>query len=406
MPSISSINQQVINFANASISSASIPFVSTVTTMGFNTGDNIHWVATGTGVNNTGSAIVTNSLGIIGSASISVSGLPLFASTFNVFLLSAQISGTILKTIENAQNVGGSPATTLGTYGWYAGGNDTTGGTVLSSVVRIDYSNDSPTAASPRGKLSVQRNNFGATFNANYGWVGGGQLPGSTGSSVDRIDYAVDTNAAVTRGPLSSARYGLSATGNVYYGWFISGKSTSNIDRIDYASDNSTAVFRVAISIPTVNFIQDHAAVGNIYYGWFGGGTPAATGTNIYRIDYSNDSINVSTRGPLSSTTGAAAGNWTYGWFVGGRTPVSTVQRIDFANDTTNASPRGPLNIARRNLAGSGNADYGWFGGGVTPTNVSSVERIDYNNDTLTATVRGTLGGTRTEFSATSNYVK
>jgi hypothetical protein len=42
-------------------------------------------------------------------------------------------------------------------------------------------------------------------------------------STVDRIDFSNDTGTANIRGPLSSARYSLSATGNSNYGWFGGG---------------------------------------------------------------------------------------------------------------------------------------------------------------------------------------
>jgi hypothetical protein len=51
-----------------------------------------------------------------------------------------------------------------------------------------------------------------------YGYFGGG-FPGPV-STVDRIDYSNDTATAVAKGPLSAARYRLAATGNSSYGYF------------------------------------------------------------------------------------------------------------------------------------------------------------------------------------------
>jgi len=53
-------------------------------------------------------------------------------------------------------------------YGWFGGGVGP-----LSTVDRIDFSNDSITAQS-RGQLSLTRNGSAATGNSNYGWFGGG----------------------------------------------------------------------------------------------------------------------------------------------------------------------------------------------------------------------------------------
>jgi hypothetical protein len=72
-----------------------------------------------------------------------------------------------------------------------------------------------------RGPLSLVRYNLAATGNSNYGWFGGGS-PGPL-STVDRIDFSNDSSTASPRGPLSLARTGLAATGNSNYGWFGGG---------------------------------------------------------------------------------------------------------------------------------------------------------------------------------------
>jgi hypothetical protein len=53
--------------------------------------------------------------------------------------------------------------------------------------------------------LSVGRSNLAATGNSSFGYFGGG-TPGPL-SSVDRIDYSNDTATAPTKGPLSLARF-------------------------------------------------------------------------------------------------------------------------------------------------------------------------------------------------------
>jgi len=92
-------------------------------------------------------------------------------------------------------------------YGWFGGGR---GGSNLSTVDRIDYSNDTATA-SLRGPLSAARYLLAATGTSTYGWFGGGSGPFST---VDRIDYSNDTATASLRGPLSAARAASAATQN------------------------------------------------------------------------------------------------------------------------------------------------------------------------------------------------
>ena len=61
---------------------------------------------------------------------------------------------------------------TYDTHGWFGGGSPAPGANV-STVERIDFSNDAATA-SPRGPLSLARSILAATGNSNYGWFGGG----------------------------------------------------------------------------------------------------------------------------------------------------------------------------------------------------------------------------------------
>ena len=112
-------------------------------------------------------------------------------------------------------------------YGWFGGGVSSVPTLVIVSTVdRIDFSNDSATAQS-RGSLSVARHSVAATGNSNYGWFGGGLAPSAPGevSTVDRIDFSNDSATASVRGPLSTARRILKATGNSNYGWFGGGAS-------------------------------------------------------------------------------------------------------------------------------------------------------------------------------------
>ena len=90
--------------------------------------------------------------------------------------------------------------------GYFGGG---LGGT-LSTVDRIDYSNDTATA-SPKGPLSVGRYHLAATGNISFGYFGCGGWNAAK-SIIDRIDYSNDTATASPKGPLSSARWAAAAT--------------------------------------------------------------------------------------------------------------------------------------------------------------------------------------------------
>jgi hypothetical protein len=150
----------------------------------------------------------------------------------------------------------------------------------VSTVDRIDFSNDSSTA-SPRGPLSLARFAVEATGNSNYGWFGGGIIPGpAVVATVDRIDFSNDSTTASVRGPLTSVRYNSSATGNSNYGWFGGGATptkVATVDRIDFSNDSVTASPRGPLSSARYN-IGATSGVLNIRrqkagnYGWFGGG--------------------------------------------------------------------------------------------------------------------------------------
>jgi hypothetical protein len=315
-----------------------------------------------------------------------------------------------------------------GNFGWFGGGFATTGsGGGRSTIDRIDFSNDLA-AASPRGTLnspSTGKYFLAATGNSNFGWFGGGYTPttpsaGNTRvSTVDRIDFSNDSPRASIRGPLTSIRQSLSATGNSNYGWFGGGDYTgvSTVDRIDFSNDSATASPRGPLSLARGQL----AATGNSNYGWFGGGyiqpfTPANYYSRIDRIDFSNDSSTASVRGPLSADrkAHAATGNFNYGWFGGGTSisvpgNTSTVERIDFSNDSSTASPRNPLSSARYGIAATGNSNYGWFGGGhsngpfPSPT-FSTVDRINFSNDLTSVSIRSPLSNSRCQhLAATSN---
>ena len=362
-------------------------------------------------------------------------------------------------------------ATENSNYGWFGGGVTTINN--VSTVDRIDFSNDSQ-AVSIRGPLNSIKRNLAATGNSNYGWFGGGTIPGSPSpivSTVDRIDFSNDTGTASLRGPLSSGKGYMGTTGNSNYGWFGGGSGPiSTVDRIDFSNDSATTSVRGPLSaarsysaatsgqakgpaiklqkagnygwfgggyningqlsyVDRIDFSNDSAtisprgllslgrrkfaATGNSNYGWFGGGTQLSGAlATVDRIDFSNDSPSTSTspRGPLSSARYnlAATGNSNYGWFGGGRggspiATVATVDRIDFSNDSATAIPRSQLSASRYSLAATGNSNYGWFGGGAPLPTVATVNRIDFSNDNTTISIRGPLFTARYRLAATGN---
>ena len=326
-----------------------------------------------------------------------------YATTGYVGSVTAGITTTGLVMLVTDTTVTNTTWSIAQTHGWFGGGYNPTP-TTVSTVDRVDFSNDTGTA-NIRGPLSLARFGLAATGNSNYGWFGGGG-----GAVVDRIDFSNDSGTVSVRGPLMVARSRPAATGNSNYGWFGGGYTISSVDRIDFSNDSSTASSRGSLSLARTNL----AATGNSNYGWFGGGGSPAVST-VERVDFSNDSSETSPRGPLSLVRQqlVATGNSNYGWFGGGRsgspsTTVATVDRVDFSNDSVVVSVRGSLSLARQQLAATGNSNYGWFGGGSIPTPAyySRVDRIDFSNDSVSASPRGPLSLARQSLTATSGQAR
>ena len=323
-----------------------------------------------------------------------------------------------------------------GNFGYFSGGQQP-GSTVLSSVSRIDYSNDTATATA-KGNLSIAKNKhagvssresglgvdrfvintpfaFGNNPTRSYPYAyfgsGNGNSVPSTTTTMDRIDYANDTATPLIRGSMGtsapSATQSYGETGNTSYGYFVGGRlgsptaAISTVSRLDYSNDNLSTSVRGPLS-GARNY---EVAAGNQNFGWVVGGQDPSNSSDVDRINYANDTTTASPRGTLSfaSACKGGASNTDFGWFAGGFPGVtSIVDRIDFSNDTATASPKGPLSETKAGLAAAGTQNYGYFGGG-TPGPKSTVDRIDYANDTATATAKGPLSLARHRVGATGN---
>ena len=203
-------------------------------------------------------------------------------------------------------------ATGNSNYGWYGGGINSlpTPDLYYSTVDRIDFSNDSSTA-SVRGPLSASGYLMSATGNSNYGWFGNRTRNGGSTAitTIDRIDFSNDSVTSSPRGTTNTGRKSASATGNSNFGWWFGGSVSpgslsaySSVERINFSNDLATASLRGNLSAIRSN----SAATGNSNYGWIGGNqyyVPPFTlvsFSTVDRIDFSNDSATASPRGPLS----------------------------------------------------------------------------------------------------------
>ena len=285
-------------------------------------------------------------------------------------------------------------------FGYFAGGAP-----AVSTVRRVDYSNDTSTS-SPKGALFTPRRRHAGVGNQNFGYfAGGGNTSAPLFSSVDRIDYSNDTSQATVRGPLSAAQAYNAAAGNSDFGYFASNRTI--FERINYSNDTVAASQRASIS--PARYL---AATGNASYGYFGGGIVAAAVSTVDRIDYANDTAAALVKGPLNTGRSllAATGNASFGYFGGGIVgpafsgEQSIVDRVDYSNDTATASPKGPLSNTPEGLAATGSSSFGYFAAGIVSPSLeySTVNRVDYSNDTATASIRGPLHTLGYQFAASS----
>ena len=233
-----------------------------------------------------------------------------------------------------------------------------------STVDRIDYSNDT-TTATPVGNLASGYHGYalGGIGNLSYGYVGGGFHMGGNPpsiSTISRIDYSNDTATAPAIANLSNFRMLGDSASNLNYGYFIGGRPqgsppVNTVDRFDFSSDTTNASPHTQLS-NTNNTDEFLAATGNGDFAYIYQSYPAYTNGALHKIDYSNDTASpVPTaqasnfnpaQGPSSSRAHIrATGNDNFGYFAGGGTPspISNVVRLDYANDTTAAVEKGSL---------------------------------------------------------------
>ena len=179
-------------------------------------------------------------------------------------------------------------------------------------------------------------------------------------STISRIDYSNDTATAPAIATLSNFRmYGDSAS-NLNYGYFIGGRpqgspSVNTVDRFDFSSDTTNASPHT--QLPHSGATDENlAATGNGNFAYIYPSSPSFTNGALQKIDYSNDTASpvptVQTsnfnpaQGPSSSRSSIrATGNDNFAYFAGGGipAPITTVVRLDYANDTTAAVEKGSL---------------------------------------------------------------
>lgn len=382
-----------------------------VNTADYSEGDTLYWTIEG--VSGTINSSDFNSLS--GSFTIQANNFAFFSveptadlttegtETFVLKIRSSSTSGTVLAT-TNLLTIND---TSRQEYGWFAGGASQPG-SILSRIDRVDFSSDTGTA-SVRGNLNGNNSEGAGLGNDNYGY-----FMGRYSTRISRIQFITDTNTAIDRGTLTTFKVSSSGTSTQTYGWYGGGlnpslpspNGVSTVERINFASDTDTNLVRGPLTLARAYL----TASSNDTYGWFYSGYNFPSYySRVDRITFDSDTDTASTRTNIESLrSGAAVGDNDYGWYGGGyfspSLANSNLKRITYASDTSGYLSRGNLTSEKGGLTATGNDSFGWFGGGniLTPSIRSDVDRITYSNDTITASARGKLSLARHVLASTS----
>lgn len=295
----------------------------------------------------------------------------------------------------------------------------------------------------PSGSNAIKYKSIPVQGDFNYGWFAGGLNGVSTFSSVERVQFSNDTVNTDIRAALPKNTAFASSAGTKDNAYIIGGTDSiplsppvgnfnSQVYRITYANDETSALQRASISPATQRW---RATSSSKNYAYTSGGflgpavvfdnSPAVSNTD--RLDFSNDSSSLTSKGPLSISRMkfSSISNDSYGWYLGGSQKVywitqpapssttttfySIVDRLNFSSDTTTAVVRGPITGNKSFSATTKNVDYGWISAGIsghswnaptspslgtlTLTNTDNIQRMTFASDNLQMVTRTPSGG-------------
>lgn len=256
-----------------------------------------------------------------------------------------------------------------------------------------------------------------------YGYLGGGLTNPSTSiSTVSRIDFSNETVSNPDKN-LSYNTYlnqGLSASS---YGYFVGGISRSTISRLDFANET---VSDPGNNLPTNRWITAYFSAAN--YGYINSGVDGIfgfpqSGNGPYsalttRLDFSNEVFSNPGRTYGAKESGGSVSSGNYGYDCGGyyyRPPTNglidqsytEIYRFDFFTENY-ITPPSVLSSARTQIASTFSLLYGYLAGGTAPSPQggirSTIDRLDFSNDTVSSpkSLPGAREGGRAV--ATSNF--
>ena len=236
-------------------------------------------------------------------------------------------------------------------YGYYTAGIFYPPNVFVSWTKRYDFSSE--TSSTPNDKFPYDARDLRSVSSNHYGYISGGQIPPVPAyfSFTARMDFSTTTfDAALNSGRnMSSNKAAHIGIQNSSYGYFGGGyKYTTEtityttVDRLDFSTESYS--LSANLTTPTSTGLMHGNGFENGSYGYFGGGyttPPKVDRCQIYRLDFSNDTM--SSGGNLNSNfTRASAMSGLYdAWWMFGSPGLSGSRRsrYNYSTDTASALP-------------------------------------------------------------------
>lgn len=243
-------------------------------------------------------------------------------------------------------------------YGYFTGGS-TNAPAFFSNIDRVDFSNETVNSPSTKLPRAIERHSSIQSNRTNYGYFAGGStVSGIYVSSIIRMNFSDETLNESPSRILPSERRETAATSSNLYGYFAGGVTPASIGisdlvRLDFATE--------VISIPTNKLSQItilFAATSNDYYGYFGGGESSGSPSFINvinRLDFNTETVSGPPNDLLElKSRHASSSNNHYGFYVAGVNGVAiiaTTNRMDFATEIVSNPGRSNYPIANNRFA-------------------------------------------------------
>tara|TARA_B100000945_G_scaffold281547_1_gene249322 strand:+ start:633 stop:3608 length:2976 start_codon:yes stop_codon:yes gene_type:complete len=233
-------------------------------------------------------------------------------------------------------------ATSSPVAGYYGQATGTT------EVVKVDYATNSPSIlpggisggnSGPAAPYDPRRR--GAAFGLK---TAGYFMQGSTGwsgnlSNLDKVTYSSDTSARLPGSSTPTGSYATIGASNQIAGYQTGGTpGGGTMRKMPFATESWG-------NAPGANFPEmwDAKSMSNATHGYFIGGSGNANGTRVYKLTFATDSTSqLPTNFPQYSRYGWGTGNSTHGYASGGVNTGSittNIYKLQYSNDTWSTTP-------------------------------------------------------------------